>query len=231
METRNKMILYALYISLGILSESSAMEPIRSKDQYWDFYESVRKDDVDAVKKFFSYGKIEGDNVVDPLVYAARVGSSKSLEFLLENFYIEDSKFSIRSQAFLEASFNGNVENMEMLRVAGVDINYSENGAITPLWASIESDRIEVFRYLLSIGADYKFLNNKGENLLFPAVVSGNLHVIEALVGLGLDTNITLTDKVYGDVVLEDYVKYKWGSKPAHQAAIIKLIKIDKNDL
>lgn len=218
---RNKFI--CLFLPLIFLKAACAMEPITPQDENTRFYESIRKNDIEGIEHFYSTVKNDViSRYEDPLVYAARVGSTCSLKFILNNRYNGEQFFELRNKAFLTASFNGNIENLKELIRVGVDINYL-NADINPIWASIEGGNPDAFRYLLSIGADYKFVNRKGENLLFPAVISGDLDVINSLIELGLSTNLVVRE---GDLTknLKDYVSYRWKNNPERRADIMKLI-------
>lgn len=221
-----KLVMTYFYLPLiFFLDVAFAMEPIKNQDDNSHFYESIRKNDIEGIQRF--YRNRESNNGVgdyeDPLVYAARVGSTASLTFLLNSFYNDERSRLSKNQALVAASFNGSVKSMEALLLAGADKNYVADGDINPLWASIEGGHPDAFRYLLSIGASYKYINTKGENLLFPAVISGDLEIIKILMSLGLNSKIIIMDgKKKRD--LKDYASYRWKDTPNHLSKIIELI-------
>lgn len=225
-----KLSMICIYVFLIFFVEAAcAMEPIKSKDDNSRFYESIRKNDIVGIQRYYRDMRNDlPDDYEDPLVYSARVGAAPALKFILNNHYKGDAFYTIRSQAFLAASFSGSIQSMKSLVIAGVDKNYSRSGVITPIWASIEGGHLDVFTYLLSLGADYKVVNTKGENLLFPAVVSGNLKVIEILIGLGLNPKTIITSNSQ-ERTLKDYAYYRWKDNPEHLEKIIKLIDVQQD--
>lgn len=217
---------YIYIFSLIFLEVACAMEPIKTRDENTVFYESIRKNDMVGIQHFYSAVKsnLSGD-YEDPLIYSARVGAKASLNFILHNYYMDEYSIQFRNQAFLTSSFNGDIESMKALMLVGVDINYSADGIVNPIWASIEGGHSEAFKYLLSLGADYKFVNKKGENLLFPSVVLGDLEIIKILIDLGLNPKVDINN---GEQArnLKDYASYRWKNNPEHLDEIIKLIGI-----
>lgn len=195
------------------------------EDDFSRYYDLIRKDEVESLAKVDSkiFIQLNLKEYEDPLIYSARTGSSKVAIYLLNKHYYGAGSYDVRSKAFLAASQKGSIEILRALVSAGVDVNYSEGGLISPLWASLDGKHASAFMYLLSIGADFKFINKKGENLLFPAICFGDLDVIKKLIDLGVDKKISIV--VEGqDTTLNDIAAYCWKNEPKHLGEIEKLI-------
>lgn len=220
----NYKYIYMFFLLLA-WKTGNAMEPIKPQDDNAKFYESIRKNDLIGIQYFYGVVKRNlNSDFEDPLVYSARVGAKSSLNFLLHNYYMGENFTQFRNQAFLSSSFKGDIEGIKALMRAGVDKDYSADGTVNALWASIEGGHPEVFKYLLSQGVNYNFINKKGENLLFPAVLLGDLGIIQILLDLGVSPKIVVKDGVQ-EKNLKDYAYYRWRNNPDHLKVIIEMIQ------
>ncbi|KAH7313771.1 ankyrin repeat-containing domain protein [Stachybotrys elegans] len=84
----------------------------------------------------------------------------------------------------LAASIN-NIESVRMLLKAGVDPNAKKDGVYTPLCTSIRDDRPDIFRLLLSNGADPNV--PASEYPAFKCITHDRVHFLPELLAAGVD--------------------------------------------
>lgn len=196
------------------------------EDKDLALYNFILNDEIDKVESYYElhYRGAYVKGRVDLLVYSARTNAEKSVNYFLKKRYFAPNFSNVRNEAFFEAAVNGNVKVMRQLQKYGVDINYCQHGYFTALSGAISKNRLEAFKYLISQGADYKFIDKQGKNLLFPAVASGNLEIIKTLVELKLDVDIKVQDPIQGEVGLVEYINFKWEKDCELKREIMKLI-------
>jgi len=94
-----------------------------------------------------------------------------------------------RQRSFAEATVDGNLRRMRLLRSAGADINARSNCCM-PLYLAAGEGRLDVVRYLLDQGADVNARERYGRTPVAEAAYYGHLPVIKELVFRGADLNL-----------------------------------------
>ena len=93
-----------------------------------------------------------------------------------------------RQTYFARAAADGNVRNMRLLRMAGVNID-SRGSNSTPLFLAAGEGRLDAVRYLLDQGADVNVRDDRGRTALTEAAFYGNASVMKELILRGADVN------------------------------------------
>ena len=112
--------------------------------------------------------------------------STLMLSFALLNFM--PSARARRQTYFARAAADGNVRNMRLLRMAGVNID-SRGSNSTPLFLAAGEGRLDAVRYLLDQGADVNARDARGRTALTEAAFYGNASVMKELILRGADVN------------------------------------------
>jgi ankyrin repeat protein len=93
-----------------------------------------------------------------------------------------------RQRQFAAAATAGNVNQLQLLHLAGAHINSSGvTGA--PLFLAAREGRLNAVRYLLDQGADVNVRGPHGHSALTEATYYGHLPIIKELVAKGADIN------------------------------------------
>ena len=106
-----------------------------------------------------------------------------------------------RQLLFAEASVDGSVLRMKLLRFAGANINARGNCCM-PLFLAAGEGRIAVVRYLLNEGADLNVRENLGHTALTEATYYGHANVVKELVFRGADINAIGDDGTALDIAI-----------------------------
>jgi len=93
-----------------------------------------------------------------------------------------------RQQSFVQATMDGNLRRMRLLRFAGANVNGRSNSGM-PLFMAAAEGKLEVVRFLLDEGADVNARENGGGTSLSEAVYYGHVDVIKELLLRGADIN------------------------------------------
>ena len=93
-----------------------------------------------------------------------------------------------RQRYFAQATVDGNLRRMELLRFAGADINARGNCCL-PLFLAAGEGRLDVVRYLLDQGADVNAHERFGNTALAEATYYGHVAVIKELLFRGAEIN------------------------------------------
>lgn len=133
---------------------------------------------------------------------AASTNDLKQIEKLLSDgasVNARDSK-SYRTPLHDAAIKNNNGNNrlnaMKLLLKNGADVNAKTTEGDTPLHYLMKRADTSIIKLFLEFGANVKLVNNKEENLLFPAVGYNYYEdVVQLLIDLGLNVNQCNTDK------------------------------------
>ncbi len=112
--------------------------------------------------------------------------STLMLSFAILNFM--PSARARRQTYFARAAADGNVRNMRLLRMAGVNLD-SRGGNSPPLFLAAGEGRLEAVRYLLDQGADVNARDSRGRTALTEAAFYGNASVMKELILRGADVN------------------------------------------
>ena len=92
-----------------------------------------------------------------------------------------------RQQNFCEAATDGNLQRMQLLHLAGVNVN--GHGGCPPLCLAAREGRLNAVRYLLDHGADLNARDAAGNTALAEATYYGQIPVMKELLGRGANIN------------------------------------------
>ena len=142
----------------------------------------------------------------NPFKIAAHKGWVDVIDFLLK------IKVDINLQdvygwtSLMIASGYGNIDIIDRLFATGqCNANIENIFGDTALFIATERGRPEIVDRLVVYGANYYHLNNDGENLLYNAVRSRNINMIQKILSLGLDVN---QQDIYGRTPLMTAVNF-----------------------
>jgi ankyrin repeat protein len=93
-----------------------------------------------------------------------------------------------RQRYFSEATMDGSLRRMQLLHLAGANVNARGNCCL-PLFIAAGEGRVEVVRYLLDQNADVNAREKFGDTPLSEAVYNNHLAVAKELVFRGADVN------------------------------------------
>lgn len=93
-----------------------------------------------------------------------------------------------RQRYFTQATMDGNLSRMRLLRFAGANINSRSNGSM-PLFVAAGEGKSEVVRYLLAEGADVNARERLGDTALMEATYYGHLALVKELLLRGAEVN------------------------------------------
>lgn len=129
--------------------------------------------------------------VISPLQYAAKIGSTELLSaFLDKNPYIDEDSGMIGT-ALCHAAQQGHIQCAEFLLNRSADVNLRcGKRRFTPLRLAAICGRQQVAQFLISRGADLNATSIEGETALLSAVRLGNLTTAQLLLDAGADVSI-----------------------------------------
>lgn len=111
-------------------------------------------------------------------------------------------KFKERRQRyFASAATAGSVPRMQLLHLAGANVN-SRGAMGTPLFLAAGEGRLNAVRYLLDEGADVNLRGEYGNTALTEAAYYGHLSVIKELLLRGADVNVMSIDGTPLDIAI-----------------------------
>src|SRR5436190_9334956 len=93
-----------------------------------------------------------------------------------------------RQRSFSAAAIAGSVQRMQLLHLAGANVN-SSGACCAPLFLAAGEGRLNAVRYLLDEGADVNARAPYGNTALTEAAFYGHLPVIKELLMRGADAN------------------------------------------
>jgi ankyrin repeat protein len=103
-------------------------------------------------------------------------------------------KFKERRQRyFASAATSGSVYRLQLLHLAGANVN-SRGSSGTPLFLAAGEGRLSAVRYLLDEGADVNLCGENGDSALTEATYYGHAPVIKELLMRGADVNVISID-------------------------------------
>ncbi len=93
-----------------------------------------------------------------------------------------------RERYFADAAMNGSLSRMQILHLAGANVN-SRGLNRAPLFLAASEGRLRAVRYLLDEGADVNARESDGNTALTEAVFYGHVPVVKELLVRGADVN------------------------------------------
>jgi ankyrin repeat protein len=93
-----------------------------------------------------------------------------------------------RQRYFAQATVDGNLHRLRLLRFAGANVNARGNCCM-PLYLAAGEGRLEVVRYLLDEGADVNAREQSGDTALTEAVFNDQLAAVKELLFRGAEIN------------------------------------------
>lgn len=111
-------------------------------------------------------------------------------------------KFKERRQRyFASAATTGSVYRMQLLHLAGANVN-SRGASGTPLFLAAGEGRLNAVRYLLDEGADVNLRGEHGNTALTEATYYGHVSVIKELLAHGAEVNAMSIDGTPLDIAV-----------------------------
>jgi ankyrin repeat protein len=109
-------------------------------------------------------------------------------------------KFKERRQKyFAAAATTGSLHRMQLLHLAGANVNDRGNGS-TPLFLAAGEGRLDAVRYLLDEGADVNARERHGNTALTEATYYGYIPIMKELLVRGADINAVSGDGTALDI-------------------------------
>lgn len=135
------------------------------------------------------------ENHSTPLHWAASYGNLLILEYLLFKGADKTSLTGLdRASPLTLAARYGDTELAQCLLDAGADIEGEEGSYVTPLYAAVDENEVEMVKWLVQGGANVNALSGKNEarrgSPLHLATNKNSTALVELLIQLGADPNI-----------------------------------------
>jgi hypothetical protein len=134
-----------------------------------------------------------------------------------------DSARSVESPNIICIAGCGDIDGVNELINAGVDVHYSDFKGISPLHTSSAGGFTNVVKALIKAGADVNIKTKIGGTPLMGAVFSNNFETVKVLLEAGADVNIT-TNKGFSALSFADFNAKNLTEKD-EVMKIIKLLK------
>jgi len=126
-----------------------------------------------------------------------------------------------RQRYFSEAAMDGSLHRLQLLHLAGANVNARANCCL-PLFLAASEGRLEAVRYLLDEGADVNAREQHGNTALTEATYYGHIPVIKELLVRGADINAVSDGGTALDIALSrnqtavvDLLTHQGGKKAA----------------
>ncbi len=177
------------------------------QNEYNAFFEAVWNGHKGIIKTFIDAGA--NVNYKDaygytPLHYAV-VGNNTEVAMLFVGTGVSIPDFH-------RAAFEGNLAKVTDFVESGMDVDTKDKVGWTPTYWALSTGHKEVFKYLLSQGAETTAKTSRGRTLLHQASQAGFLEMVKLLIAEGADVNVTANNGQHplGDAAVnghEDIVK------------------------
>jgi len=198
-----------------ILLKKGADINTQDKDGDTLLHNSIFEEKPEMVEFFLQKGinvNLKNKNGKTPLIEAAYIKNIDIVKMLCRagaNINIQDINGKTPLQ---HAVHEKNVKMIKfLLEEERADINIKDKFGNRVLFYTIENKKIEYNRdianYLIDHGADINEINNAGETLLYNAINSKNIGMVEFLVEKGVDTTKKIKDKLPIDIALQNIKK------------------------
>ena len=113
----------------------------------------------------------------------------QSVDFHEKQPLKEISVTKTAQQSLIDACYYGDMERVESLLDAGVDINARNKEGVTALAYASEKGYMDIVRKLLANNADVNARSNIGSTPLMNAAYTGQLKIVDTLIASGADVN------------------------------------------
>lgn len=204
--------------TIPILLKNGAKGDIFSgKENYLE--KAITDGNMDLANSLMDYAISENVDLksILPTLENAIDGRSQDLiTILLDKAKVDPNQFDEDGNPIIvKAAMKGKTNYLNMMLLAGADINLMNSRGQTPLMALIElsgkdvGNMLEMVTFLIVNGADLTAVDSNGESAIFYAVRSGNEKLIKTLVEQGADINARNSqgDSPLFTVVAEDNQK------------------------
>jgi ankyrin repeat protein len=151
---------------------------------------SVKERDIEAISLLIKDGVniniiVDGNNLLYKLIHD---GFMEKVKPILENgIYFGTDQYAYASPC---KTIDGNhLQIIKLLVENGIDINGSNIGDYTPLYAVANFGHFEITKLLVDNGADVNKSNGYGQSPLYIATRNGHLEIVKLLVEKGVNIN------------------------------------------
>lgn len=193
----------------ALLDEGIELNVTSNNDTYLDWaWSGFKNYSFDIVKLLIEHGADLHDKKNPSIVSAARFGTLRDFQYLLERGADINAKNHVGSSALSKAVSWGNQKGIDALLELGIDVSKHGGEALRDAaWKG----RFKVVQLLVEKGADINF---HGKNMVFPygstplqnAAGTGHLKIVQYLLEQG--ANLTIKDK-YGERPYTEAKRYK----------------------
>ncbi|XP_041355511.1 uncharacterized protein LOC121373126 [Gigantopelta aegis] len=166
--------------NINIIDEEGACAlHLAARGGHIDVAKIFLENDVDINEK--------GEHNRTPLLYACRYGYVEFVKFCLENK--GDMKLKCQTDSCLHlACKSGSIDTVKILldndilpRNKMLDINEPGHFRRTPIMYACLHGKTDIVNYLMTNGAELDTLDERGENIIHMAVLSGNVELVKEL--------------------------------------------------
>ena len=174
-----KMILKVVFVFLLLAGQAWA-----------DLFESVEKNDVQAVKEYIEQGRdIEAKKEgVTLLFWAARYGHTDITRSLIDKGVDVNATVDSITPLLVAAAY-GHADIARLLIDLGADVNAKTRYGDTPLHMAAEKGHADVAKLLIDNGADVNAKTRYGATPLHRAASWGHANIARLLIDNGADVN------------------------------------------
>ncbi len=149
-----------------------------------DVFNAARNGDVKTIKRLLakdsSLVNAKNEQGFSPLILAAYRNQPKILKVLIERGAQLDYA-SQEGTALLGACFKGNLEIASLLVNKGASVNISGPSGVSPLIFAVQSNKIELVKFLLTANADKNHKDIKGKSAADYAKEMGNEAILKVM--------------------------------------------------
>ncbi len=166
--------------------ESEAIFTLLYKSpEYLSTFASMTGSNLNSIQEILISGKLSFDNYSGQLELILKINDTQlgRIKTMLRK---SSSDNSLLNQAIIAQ----NMDVVDALIDAGVNLNLQDKNAFTPLTRAIEQKNIEAVNALIIAGANLNLLDNYGRTPLIYAIILENIEAVNALINAGADLNL-----------------------------------------